>query len=323
MALQSHKKSKSFFSRRDFMKISGASLVSSAFIKPSFKKKDLSINIFSKHLQAFNYNEMSSFASEVGFEGIDLTVRPRGHVLPERVSKDLPKAVESIRKAGLSIDMITTSVKNANDPEHKRVLEVASELGIRYYRMAYFAYPDLSKGTTLIEVLKNFTDETKALSKLNEKLDIVGCYQNHSGKKLVGSNVWEIWKLISESDPNFSGIQYDIRHATVEGGESWENGVHLINNNIKTIALKDFKWGKIDNHWKIINTPIGEGMVDFEKYFSLLKKYKIFVPASLHFEYSLGGAEHGSKKLGITKNSLFENMKKDLNTIRKYWDSAA
>ena len=322
MTLQPAKKLTSFISRRDFIKVSGAGLVSSAFLRPTFKMDDLSVHVFSKHLQSFNYNEMSSFASEVGFDGIDLTVRPGGHVLPERVSKDLPRAVENIRNAGLSIDMITTNVKNANDSTQKRVLEVASELGIRYYRMAYFAYPELSKGTTIIESLKKFADETEALSKLNKKLDIVGCYQNHSGKKLVGSNIWEIWKLISESDQNFSGIQYDIRHATVEGGESWENGIHLISQNIKTIALKDFKWGQINDRWKVINTPIGEGMVDFKKYFSLLKGYKILVPASLHFEYSLGGAEHGSKKLGISKNNLFEKMKKDLNGIKKYWNEA-
>ena len=322
MTLQPAKKLTSFISRRDFIKVSGAGLVSSAFLRPTFKMDDLSVHVFSKHLQSFNYNEMSSFASEVGFDGIDLTVRPGGHVLPERVSQDLPRAVENIRNAGLSIDMITTNVKNANDSTQKRVLEVASELGIRYYRMAYFAYPELSKGTTIIESLKKFADETEALSKLNKKLDIVGCYQNHSGKKLVGSNIWEIWKLISESDQNFSGIQYDIRHATVEGGESWENGIHLISQNIKTIALKDFKWGQINDCWKVINTPIGEGMVDFKKYFSLLKGYKILVPASLHFEYSLGGAEHGSKKLGISKNNLFEKMKKDLNGIKKYWNEA-
>ncbi len=86
--------------------------------------------------------------------------------------------------------------------------------------------------------------------------------------------------------------------------------------------MKDFKWGQINDRWKVINTPIGEGMVDFKKYFSLLKGYKILVPASLHFEYSLGGAEHGSKKLGISKNNLFEKMKKDLNGIKKYWNEA-
>jgi hypothetical protein len=31
-------------------------------------------------------------ASEIGFNGIDLTVRQKGHVLPENVVKDLPRA---------------------------------------------------------------------------------------------------------------------------------------------------------------------------------------------------------------------------------------
>jgi L-ribulose-5-phosphate 3-epimerase len=36
------------------------------------------------------------------------------------------------------------------------------------------------------------------------------------------------------------GAQYDIRHATVEGGLSWQTGFNLIRPNIKTIVLKDF-----------------------------------------------------------------------------------
>ena len=82
MTLQPAKKLTSFSSRRDFIKVSGAGLVSSAFAKPTLKKDEFSIHVFSKHLQSFNYNEMSSFASEVGFDGIDLTVRPGGHVSP-------------------------------------------------------------------------------------------------------------------------------------------------------------------------------------------------------------------------------------------------
>lgn len=36
----------------------------------------LKICIFSKHLQRLNYNDMASLAAEIGFEGIDLTIRP-------------------------------------------------------------------------------------------------------------------------------------------------------------------------------------------------------------------------------------------------------
>ena len=45
----------------------------------------LKIHIFSKHLQFLIYKDMAEAAAEMGFDGIDLTVRPNGHVLPERV----------------------------------------------------------------------------------------------------------------------------------------------------------------------------------------------------------------------------------------------
>ncbi|MDX2445258.1 MAG: hypothetical protein QNK30_15795, partial [Bacteroidales bacterium] len=111
----------------------------------------------------------------------------------------------------------------------------------------------------------------------------------------------------------------DIRHAVVEGGLSWENGLRLIHPNIKTIVLKDFKWGKLNGKWKAINTPIGEGMVDFKKYFRLLKEYQINVPISLHLEYPLGGAEKGANTLSVDKKIVFQAMKKDLATVHELW----
>ncbi|HSH09257.1 MAG TPA: twin-arginine translocation signal domain-containing protein, partial [Oceanipulchritudo sp.] len=51
------------------------------------------IYVFSKHLQFLGYEALAKTAGELGFDGIDLTVRRRGHVLPERVREDLPNAV--------------------------------------------------------------------------------------------------------------------------------------------------------------------------------------------------------------------------------------
>jgi hypothetical protein len=53
--------------------------------------------LFSKHLPKLNYAELASTVKQIGFEGVDLTVRPGGHVLPERAAEDLPRAVEAIR----------------------------------------------------------------------------------------------------------------------------------------------------------------------------------------------------------------------------------
>src|SRR5438270_13613026 len=61
------------------------------------------IAIFSKNLQWLNIKDMASLAKQMGFDSIDLTVRDKGHVLPERVTEDLPKAISIIKNEGLSV----------------------------------------------------------------------------------------------------------------------------------------------------------------------------------------------------------------------------
>ncbi len=65
---------------------------------------------------------MAEAAKEIGFDGIDLTVRPKGHVLPERVENDLPLAVEAMKKVGFSPLLMATAIEDANNPLDKKVL---------------------------------------------------------------------------------------------------------------------------------------------------------------------------------------------------------
>jgi len=275
----------------------------------------LKIHLFSKHLQFLNYGEMSEAAAEMGFDGVDLTVRPNGHVLPGRVEEDLPKAVEAMRKMGLTPLMIVTAVQDAANLTDRKILEVAAKLGIHYYRMNWFNYPD---GKSIPESIPDFQEKMKDLSLLNKKLGLTGCYQNHAGTSM-GSSIWELWELLKSSDQQYMGVQYDIRHAVVEGGLSWPNGLRLIQSQIKTLAIKDFKWEKKNGAWIVQDTPVGEGMVDFKTYFKLLKQYQVQVPVSLHFEYPLGGAVHGATKLTYDKKLVFEAMKKDLQKVQELW----
>jgi len=258
---------------------------------------------------------MAEAAAEMGFHGVDLTVRPNGHILPEQVDKDLPKAVDAMRKMGFAPLMITTAVQDAGDTTDKKVLEVAAKLRFQYYRMNWFNYPD---GKSIPESMQFFQQKVKDLSELNKKVGLTGCYQNHAGNS-VGSSLWELWELLKNSDHQHMGVQYDIRHAVVEGGLSWQNGLRLIQPQIKTLAIKDFKWEKKNGEWIVVDTPIGEGMVDFKTYFKLLKQYQVNVPVSLHLEYPLGGAERGATKLSCDKQVVFTAMKKDLQKVHDLW----
>lgn len=278
----------------------------------------LSIHIFSKHLQFLNYQDMAEAAATMGFDGVDLTVRPNGHVLPERVNTDLPKAVAAMRKAGLKPLLMTTSVDDAGNPVDKNVLQTAAGLGFRTYRMNWYPYPE---DKTMPEAITAYTQKVKELGQLNKELGLTGCYQNHSGL-LVGASLWELWQICQDADHDHMGVQYDIRHAVVEGGLSWRNGLRLVQSRIRSLTIKDFKWEQQNGVWKVKDTPIGEGIVDFKTYFKLLKQYQIQVPVSLHIEYPAGGAEHGATKLTIDKQQVFKAMKQDLQRVRELWQQA-
>ncbi len=277
-----------------------------------------SINIFSKNLHWLDYEGMAGIAAELGFDGIDLTVRPEGHVVPERVTEDLPKAVEAVKKAGLKVNMIVTAITGADDPFTEPILKTASSLGIGYYRMGWINYDEKK---SMSENLDFFKSQMTKLAVLNRKYQVCGDYQNHSGLSF-GSPVWDLWTVIKVLDPQWTGSQFDVMHAQVEGGNTWQLGLKLIKSHIHTIDIKDFIWSKTEQGWKPQVVPLGEGMIDYKKYLQLLKVYGLDGPFSMHFEYPLGGAENGAKQITVSKEEIMKAMKRDLTNFRSMLSEA-
>jgi len=192
------------------------------------------------------------------------------------------------------------------------ILKTASQLGIKSYRMGWLKYKD---NQPIAEQIEHFKLQLKELEEMNEYYKIRGDYQNHAGNSL-GAAVWDIWLLIKDLNPEWLGCQYDIRHAIVEGMNSWEVGLKLLQSHIQTLDFKDFIYSQKENEWSIKNTPLGEGAVDFKKYIQLLKVLNIDKPISLHAEYDLGGAEHGAKKLNISPEIVKATLKRDLTRLK-------
>jgi len=266
------KENKIGWSRRNFTKISATAMGSIpilGYANPLFKTNqmandDIKINLFSKHLQFLDYNEMSEAAAEIGFDGLDLTVRPKGHVLPERVTEDLPNAVAAMKKFGLQTTMMTTNIIDASDPQSKQVLETASSLGLTHYRTGWLTYPEEK---TIKESIEVHAQKLAALEALNKELGLYGGYQNHAGNH-VGAPIWDIPQILKNTSSLHMGCQYDIRHAIVEGGGSWQLGLRLVHSFINSIDIKDFRWGQKDGKWQPIKCA--------ELYYYLLKNFVNF-----------------------------------------------
>lgn len=310
---------KSSLSRRNFLRAAGLAGLSlsalglprMAFGTPAPGRRD--IHVFSKHLQWLDYKHMAEFAAECGFDGVDLTVRPGGHVEPNHVTTDLPLAVQAVQRTGKKVSMITTAITDADDPHTRPILETAARLGIGWYRTGWIEY-DASK--TIETNLEVFVGKMKALAEFNRQYKIKGAYQNHAGMSF-GAPVWDLAGVLHQVNSPWMGCQYDIRHAIVEGASSWKLGFDHIKSHINSLDIKDFAWKETDGKWIAETVPLGKGMVDFKTFLPLARTLPADIPMSMHFEYSLGGAEHGGHSPTMPADEIMRLMKTDLEYLRE------
>lgn len=274
-------KNQSILSRRDFLKQTTAAALATAALPvagaTSASEHRWKFCAFTKPLQFLSFDELAELMAELGFDGIEVAVRPEGHVLPERVEEDLPKLVESLKKRGLEITILTSGINRATQPHAEKVLRTAARLGIQRYRMLWWKY-DLQR--PIRPQLDALRPGLKDLVALNRAVGISGLYQNHSGPDMLGAGLWDIYELLKDFAPQDLGLAYDIRHAQVEGGVSWPTHFNLVKPHLAAVCVKDFAWDKN----KLKNVPLGTGRVD-AKILQMVKAAKFSGPISLHVEY--------------------------------------
>jgi L-ribulose-5-phosphate 3-epimerase len=304
---------KTRLTRRDFGKvIAAAAIVSASGRRIGAARGQPIACVFSKHLQWLSYEEMGDFAAELGFAGVDLTVRPGGHVLPENVARDLPKAVKALEAAGLRVPMMATAVTAAND-DSRRLLATAASLGVDSYRLGYFRY---RADEGLDRTLERAREDLEGLAELNEELGIRGDYQNHAGEGYLGAAIWDLWYVLRDIPESWLGCQFDLRHATVEGARSWPIDLRRIRPRIHTLAVKNFLWNPDGS---VRDCPLDEGIADFPRFFELLGDFS--GPISLHLEYPLGGADQGARELSVSPDVVASAMARDLAALTRWFES--
>ena len=104
----------------------------------------------------------------------------------------------------------------------------------------------------------------------------------------MGEAVWDARAIIGDMDPRWIGYYFDPCHATAEGGlGGWSIALRMVLPRLKMVALKDFYWDKTGGKWNMKMCPLGEGMVDWTRVFSMLAAARFSGPVSLHVEYEL------------------------------------
>jgi sugar phosphate isomerase/epimerase len=239
--------------------------------------------LYSKLLAKVEYDNLGKVLRDLGFDGCNLSVEPGGHVLPEQAQADLVRAVEAVTDVGLDVPMFTTSITSPADPNIRLILSIGNFMGVPLFRPGVWKY----NGTSEIEArLAEVQREIAGLAALGRSAAMALGLRNVAGDN-VGSAVWDTNLIIRGSDPQWVGYDFDPGSASAAGGVDggWV-GLRLALPRLKMATLNDFNWTKdTGGTWKATPCPLGEGMVDWSRFFAALAHAKFTGPLSLEMGY--------------------------------------
>jgi sugar phosphate isomerase/epimerase len=271
--------------------------------------------MFIKHLQTLPLPEAGRTIRGLGFEGVDLTVRPGGTVTPERVRQDLPEAIRTLHDWGLSVPLITTAITNPDQGQAKEILETAAAAGIREAKLGYVPV----KGFPTFEsALEQFNRDLDGIERIANSTGVRVNLHLHSGMYLTSLSA-AVWWLIKDRDPAAVGAYVDPGHMFVEGGrDGWRLGLDLLHARIALVALKDLYWEQVPDEklakarWVTKIAPFERGAVPWPDVFDILKKAKFDGWISVHSEYQ---GSHSWRDLDVA--GVVDQTAKDLAYLQR------
>lgn len=241
-----------------------------------------------KNIGNLTLDQAGDYIVEMGFDGADLTVRPRGYVLPEEVTKRLPEAIDLLRSKGLTVPMITSSVTDSKEEYAEEIFKTASECGVKFIKLGYWVYKGFGKIKSQIERVR---EKLRGIASLSREYNITAAVHTHSGAYL-SANPAMMLMLLQGHDPKHVCAYIDPGHMLSESGPSgWEMGIDLLSEYIRLVAVKNFRWLRVTDErtgkkrWEIRMFPLKEEVVPWPKFFGLLKKIDFDGPVSVHSEY--------------------------------------
>ena len=239
--------------------------------------------LYSKQLAKVQYDELGKVLRDLGFDGCDLSVEAGGHVLPEHAQADLVRAVLAVTDVGLVVPIFTTSITSPADPNIRLVLGIGNFMGVPLFRPGVWKY----NGTSEIEArLMQVQGEIAGLAAIGRASAMAMGLRNIAGDN-VGSAIWDTNLIIRSLDPQSVGYAFDPGSAAAAGGmDGWWVALRLALPRLKMVTLNDFNWTKDTGvAWKAVPCPLGEGMVDWSRFFATLARAKFTGPLSIEMAY--------------------------------------
>lgn len=244
--------------------------------------------LFTDNLSDLAIPEACARAKAAGFDGIDLTLRPGGHVLPANAETGLASAKQAADAAGIAIPMISTAVTDHDSPHAEAVFAAAAHYGARRVKLGYWEYQPFGSAAAQLDQTRRRLERIVALGR---KYHVRPCVHCHSGR-IITSGGPLLYLLLKDFDPQDVGAYVDPMHMSIEGGlAGWEIGLDLLAPWIALVGIKNYRWmpGKRDaqgqQRFRWEYCPLADGQAPLPEFVGYLQRLKYDGIVSLHSEY--------------------------------------
>lgn len=234
--------------------------------------------VFTKPWPEMSLPELGKFVKNMGFDGVELPVRPGYQVTPDNVTRGLPEAAKILADHGVKIRSVAGSTDEVT-------IAAMGEAGVPILRICVSI--DMSIGYLATE--EKLRREYDGLVPLLDKHGVTLGVQNHYGN-FIGSAIG-IMHLIEKYDPKHIGAVLDPAHCGLDG-EPDAMAVDIVWSHLILVNLKSAFWIRVtcseadDVQWKSYWTIGREGITSWPAVANELKKRGYRGDICLPAEYS-------------------------------------
>lgn len=253
----------------------------------AIRKQRPKVCVYTEHFQSLPIPQVCKLFQTMGVDGLDLTVRPGGHIEPRDVKAKLPKAAQVASDHGLQIMNLTTSITAANRAAEE-TLAACQQLGISRIKLGYYRAGKFGELSSRLAEAKRHLEQLVTLA---AKYDVLPCVHVHSGSTLP-SNGLMLFNLIRDLPKTRIGAFLDSYHMTITGGAGgWRQAIDLLRPWTAMVALKNFQWHRGDRddmgqqRWRTDYCPLADGVAPIGDFVRTIQQsgYQGFY--TLHTEY--------------------------------------
>jgi sugar phosphate isomerase/epimerase len=182
--------------------------------------------------------QLGPFIKGLGFDGIELPVRPGLQVEPEQIVRGLPEAVRLLADCGLTVTSIA-------GPTTEEAIAACAEAGVPIIRICLDIPPDVGYLEHEARLQRVLDALIPALDRHGVKIGI----QNHCGRFVA--NAMGIRHLIERYDPAQVGAVLDLAHCALNG-EIPALALDIVWSHLCMVNLKNAYWRRTNGHEALV-----------------------------------------------------------------------